>query len=505
MSETILTATDQTSPTATMDWYAPALAACMGLWALRHVAHLLVCDLDELPKDILHAPHLPITKCPGVILNKCTRPIIVESGVLRHRQHFQFRRGQLLLTPDVFLKTQFAIIRGLSPSHIRRLIYVLQIQRVRIGQSLCMLKLDQSNAYGQTDLQALRRQADQDPVWSWAIHQSAELYQRLLAFVVTVQGLTTAYAIASGVIQRGGLDPFWYVLYTAMLATAIKQQCPPVTVDTISGPVDMTILCVVDDTIVLAPTMSAIQSSASQCVAEIQRLNGKCNPDKFDLVHQAPSRRGAIRADGVVHIDGQVINSATGRQYVKMVGGNIHLAATVTEDEKEIRSHGRRVMSRLAQHPVALRMLRGILDGMLAMRWSFRKQVDWPRDLVREQQLKGPASAATSTAARCCRMALQLPRRTPREFVYGSPSQGRLGVPCPAEKAWRMAVTEIWIVAHSPHDTAREACLRELQRAFSRTDSEHVAPGKTSDFSVFAQWCRSRDRHFRLYNGKGST
>ena len=205
----------------------------------------------------------------------------------------------------------------------------------------------------------------------------------------------------------------------------------------------MTILCVVDDTIMLAPTMSAIQSSASQCVAEIQRLNGKCNPDKFDLIHQTPSRRGALHADGVVHMDRQVIKSAASRQYVKMVGGNIHLAATVNEDEKEIRNHSRRVMSRLAQHPVALWMLRGILDGMLTMRWSFWRQVDWPRDLVREQQLKGPASEATSTVARCCRMALQLCRRTPREFVYGSPGRGRLGIPCPAEEAWRMAIREL--------------------------------------------------------------
>ena len=51
----------------------------------------------------------------------------------------------------------------------------------------------------------LRMQADQDPVWSWAIRQSAKLYQRLLAFVVRVQGLTAAYAIASGVIQGGGV------------------------------------------------------------------------------------------------------------------------------------------------------------------------------------------------------------------------------------------------------------------------------------------------------------
>ena len=155
-----------------------------------------------------------------------------------------------------------------------------------------------------------------------------------------------------------------------------------------------------------------------------------------------------------------------------MVGGNIHLAATVNEDEKEITNHSRRVTSRLAHHPLALRMLGGILDGMLTMRWCFRKQVDWPRDPVPEQKLKGLVSAAAPTVARCCRMALQLPRHTPREFVYGSPSQGRLGVPCPAENAWRMAVTELWKVANSPHDTAREACLRELQRAFSRADSE---------------------------------
>ena len=320
-----------------------------------------------------------------------------------------------------------------------------------------------------------------------------------------MQGLTAAHAIASGVIQGGGLDPFWYVLYTVLLATAVEKCCAPVTVDTLSGPVAVTILCVVDDTVVLAPTITAVQNNAAQCVTEIQRLNGKCNPDKFDLIHQQPSHRGAQRADGAVRIDGQVIKSAARGEYVKMVGGNIHLAATVNNDEQELRKHSRRVMSRLAQHPVALRMLRGILDGMLTMRWTYRKQVDWPSDIICEHAVKGPASAAASTVARCCRMALQLPRRAPREFIYGHPRQGRLGIPNPAEKAWRVAVVELWKVAHSPHDTAREACLRELQRAFNRADHEQVAPGKTSDFAVFAQWCHSRNWHFRLYSGAGSS
>ena len=91
-------------------------------------------------------------------------------------QRFQFHCGHSLLTPNAFWKVQLAVVRGVIPSHLRYLLYVTQLQHVRTGLHLRMLKLDRSNTYGQTDRDALHEQAKQDLVWSWAITQSIKLY-----------------------------------------------------------------------------------------------------------------------------------------------------------------------------------------------------------------------------------------------------------------------------------------------------------------------------------------
>ena len=75
ISEVVRSATDQTSATTTMDCYAPVLVGYMGPWALSHLVAVLVCDLDHMLDDVLWAPHLPVIKTAGVILNKVTRPI----------------------------------------------------------------------------------------------------------------------------------------------------------------------------------------------------------------------------------------------------------------------------------------------------------------------------------------------------------------------------------------------------------------------------------------------
>ena len=442
---------------------------------------------------------------PPFILNKATRCIIIESGVLRHRQRFQFRRGQRVLTPEVFGDAQYAVVKGLSPSHLRRVLYILQIQHVRAKRRLYLLKLDQSNAYGQTDLTALSRQASHDALWHWACQQSRKLYSRLLAYVVTVQGLTAAYSIASGLIQGGGLDPFWYVFYTALLVTALNAQCQQVPLKTISGQHKITALMVVDDAIVAAPTQHTMQADADVCVTEIGRLNGQCNPDKFGLMAQRPSKQGAAQEPSHIRVENQDINSAGPQEYVKMVGGNVHLAASPTDDEREARKASRKVMSRLAQHPTSVSLLRVILDGMITVRWVYRRQVDWPSDCIAETKRQGPVSQVTSTVAGAGRLALRLPRRTPRSFVFGAANKGRLAVPKPGDKLWRSAVMELWKVAHSPNRLAREACQRELQRAFSGATPETVAKGKVNDFGVFAAWCTTRQWTFRLYRGNGGT
>ena len=144
---------------------------------------------------------------------------------------------------------QCAVVKGVSPSHLRWVLYILQTQHVRAKRRLFLLKLDQSNAYGQTDLGALSRQASHDALWNWVCQQSRKLYSRPRAFVVTIQSLRAAYIIASGLIQGAGLDPLWYVFYTALNA-----QCRMVPMETTSGQHWVAALMVGDDAIVVAPT-----------------------------------------------------------------------------------------------------------------------------------------------------------------------------------------------------------------------------------------------------------
>ena len=121
------------------------MASSTTISAVILCAAMLVCDLDQLPDDVQCAT--PACRKPGVIFNKATRPIIIESGVLRHRQRFQFRRGQRVLTPEVFGDAQYAVVKGKQPAVpvCAGLLYILQIQHVRASRDGCTSSgLDQS-------------------------------------------------------------------------------------------------------------------------------------------------------------------------------------------------------------------------------------------------------------------------------------------------------------------------------------------------------------------------
>ena len=63
-------------------------------------------------------------------------------------------------------------------------------------------------------------------------------------------------------------------------------------------------------------------------------------------------------------MEGQDI-SAEPSAFLKMMGGNVHLAAIPSEEEREAGNASRKVMSRLAQHLTLVTLLRVFLDGMI--------------------------------------------------------------------------------------------------------------------------------------------
>ena len=82
------------SPTSTMDWFCPVLCAVFGAHALIQLSTVLTCDVLFLPPKTFRSPHLPVTKTAGFVLNECTKPILIESGLHRGRQRVTFRRVQ---------------------------------------------------------------------------------------------------------------------------------------------------------------------------------------------------------------------------------------------------------------------------------------------------------------------------------------------------------------------------------------------------------------------------
>ena len=473
------------SPTATMDWFVPSLISRFGLFSLRRFGELMITPALELPLGSNMSPHLPLAKCPGTVLNVCTRPILVESGVHRCRQKVWLSRIQHLLSSRHFCHFQHAVYKGSSCVGLRRLIYCIILQHRREGRELVLLKTDQSNAYGQTDLDGLAHQGLPDPVLHWALQQSLVLYSLIQIFVTTAYGLTPPYFLGGGLIQGGGMDPFWYVLYTVLVSRALSATAPGVPVRCLDRTEMVSAQATVDDTILLSPSVPQMRSDAEAAIVAIERCNGRCNPDKYGLVHYVPTPCGFDVGRIGLSLRGCAIPSSTRKKYVRLVGGNINVLSPATEDQNEMRAGATGLSRRLKQQIPSIRMLRMLVDGVLTMRWVYRKLVDWPLDVLSNATYrKGEVTCAVSSVANVIRLCLHLPLQTPRQFIFGGSLTGCLGIPHPAWKLWVASVCELIKNAQSPHPLVRGAVQYELFRPIPSTEN----PSSPCDFSILRTW-----------------
>ena len=82
----------------------------------------------------------------------------------------------------------------------------------------------------------------------------------------------------------------------------------------------------VDDTIILGPSMQAIRHNAHMYVQHIHTVNSKCNSDEFKLVCQAPKAGKASCSEETLQVDGLKIVGASGKTYRKIVGSPARLS-----------------------------------------------------------------------------------------------------------------------------------------------------------------------------------
>jgi hypothetical protein len=369
-------ATGQSSYTSTMDGFAPALSAQYGLHSLLWLKALLYMPTIELPDEVHRCPDIPLFKKVGADLNECTRPIIIESGVHRMRQKEWFQRIQMGIRPELFLNCQFSITKGLPPSQLRRLLYFIIWQHFKQRKGLSILLLDQSNAYGQVDRDALLEQATCDPALSWAGKQANALYRKLRAHVVTAHGLSEPYSVDGGIIQGGGLDPLWYVLYSVMLFMGVIGRMQGVKLSLGGTQVNVCMLAVVDDTLLIAPDISQLQRHIPLVLSQIKLLNGKCNPAKFNLLAYECDGQIIKCSRGSISVDGHHVQCASRHDYIKLLGGNINVLHRAKQDGIKLRQKCRFLLPILKRHVPSIPLFSLILEGCVIVGWVYRKLVD---------------------------------------------------------------------------------------------------------------------------------
>ena len=276
----------QTSLTTTVDGLATGLLQWGGLRVLQNVREFLRQDMGHLPYEVFQALHLPYRKCPGLILNTCSRPIIVTSGCLRLAQKFLFMRLQRLLSPEDLGLFQHAALPGLSCVQLRRIQYNTVVLRVQNGQDILLLFLDLSNGYGQTDRILLGQQVYWTAYLRAAYKQQMVQHRRLQVFIQTALGLAQAYRILRGVVQGGGMDPFFYVWNSLLLWRGINERCRGVLLTLLWGAqVAIKVQATVDDTTLWATSPAELQRAVEQVMPILKAMNAAVNPDKFGLLH----------------------------------------------------------------------------------------------------------------------------------------------------------------------------------------------------------------------------
>ena len=148
----------------------------------------------------------------GCDLNKISRQVLIESGIVREKQRAIWKRIINERNSSHYDHIQHAGYKGADCSNVRRVVYTVSLQHKRNKKRLAILLLGQANAYG-----AVHREVNQDvtrrvdaktaKVWTEAEY----LYAAIQVFMITIWGLAWAYQVMGGVIRGGGLDPYYYI------------------------------------------------------------------------------------------------------------------------------------------------------------------------------------------------------------------------------------------------------------------------------------------------------
>ena len=405
-------------------------------------------------------------------------------------------REQQFLAPEHLNHFQHSLIKGLNCNHLRRLTYDQMIHQLQQETGrVCVLFLDLSNGYGQTHRDLVTLQVAMAGNLKWAWNMQHGLYERLAVYVVTAIGLSLAYKVKGGVVQGGGMDPFFYI-WNSLLLHAVYTHLVGVPLQLWQDTEELSLQAVVDDTTLWALSPPTMQRNVNVLVATLQWLNARCNPDKFGFLSFQQEKGVISHAPSTLHVEGSAVPSAPPSKYVKILGGNANILHGAQGDLVKLRKQARFVTVKLRQHPPSLSLLNAIVQGVLVARWLHTRLVHWPAGVELDTHT-GEAGKVLGTVAHVMRKALHLPLKTPRKFFVDTKG---LGLPPPLLSFWATILVDLYRAANARHRWVRHSTQISMLRARevqSTTMGVHGSfANHSTDYDKLRSWCLTHEWDF---------
>ena len=488
----------QANSTMTVDGLATALLKYAGVNVLTVMAQLLASDMCSLPAIMFIALHLPLRKKPGLEFNACLRQIVVTSAGLRVSQKATLMRLQRVVSPENLGNFQHAALPGLACTQLRRYMYTAMMIRLRQGHDIAVLFLNLSNGYGQTDRGLLKEQVQWTPELHRPLEQQMQQYRRLKVHVQTAAGRSAAYPVTSGVIQGGGMDPYFYVWNSKIVKAGIDRSSARTQLQLPDGrQICIRAQAVVDDTSLWGDAPAQLQGEIENVMNVLRAMNAQCNPDKFGFLHLS-GKRGTVKlCESSLQVGKHTVKAAGKSEYVKVLGANANPFSNSKADIVEVRKFSWHVKDRLHSHTPALPVLLTIIEGVLLLKWVYRRLMTWPSGILNPLP-KGDGVVVLGILCNVLRKALNLPRRTPKLFFIADKG---MGLSDPYAKLWENGFVELMRAANSRHEQVRVATQQVLRDVWRQTPP---ATAIVTDYHHVCVWARSRSWEPELLeNGVG--
>ena len=141
------------------------------------------------------------------------------------------------------------------------------------------------------------------------VRELLEVYNLIRAHVLTAYGLSAWYQQVGGIIQGGGLDPLFYVIYTCPLHRAIMVKKLGVVVQGYQETHTIGTAGLVDDTVIMGHTVEETQYCLERVRGVIHLAGQRCNVDKFQSLHLVKQGSKVEAHRSVLQWGGQEVNT----------------------------------------------------------------------------------------------------------------------------------------------------------------------------------------------------